>query len=100
MNKITLTRFEHNGIECRKDVTKLFMVVKEFKGTYCLMIAKQHNSECINELHAWGYENYRNGLKTLNEVKEEIEHYLKYGAWFDSFQRGLAYNTYQEIMEH
>ena len=95
MKKIKLTKTTHNGLTCWKDETKLFMICKE-ENYYKLYRAKEQNDHFINELKAWGYEQINSNwkFKTLKNVKIEIEDIIKFGHWFDAFQKDLKYKVY------
>ena len=78
MKKITFTKTEHNGVECWKDETGLFMVKKRLnhygeKPKFDLFIAKRDCSQLTNECHSWGYEElYKKARRNIHAPKRNI----------------------------
>lgn len=97
--EIKLIKTNHNGIECYKDETKLYMVTKDLNGKWHLLKAKKYNKSFINELQAWGYEEINTNwtFKTLKDVKMQIEDDILYGIWWDEYQQKLKYNFYEKV---
>lgn len=93
MKELKLRKTTHNGLECYKDENKLYMVRKdEENGRWILCRANEFNDDITNECKAWGYQRmFREDctLKTLKECLFEMEYDLKYGVWFDDYQKSL-----------
>lgn len=105
MKKITFKKTEHNGLECWKDKTGLFMITKRLgkygeKPQWDLFIAKSDCSQLTNECHSWGYEELYKGFESKEDAIYEAE--VIVSSIFDSFglfndyQYELIYNTYFE----
>ena len=106
MKKITFKKTEHNGLECWKDSTGLFMIVKNLgyygeKPHFDLFIAKSDCSQLTNECHSWSFEKlYNKGFDTKKDAIYEAELIVNfisdsYGL-FNDYQYKLIYNTYFE----
>lgn len=92
MKELKLRKTTHNGIECYKDENKLYLVSKTKNGRWVLRRANEFNDDTVNEFKTWGYHRmFREDctLKTLKECLFEIENDLKYGVWFDDYQKSL-----------
>lgn len=107
MEKITFTKTEHNGVECWKDVTGLFMVKKRLghygeKQQYDLFIAKRDCSQLTNECHSWGYKELYKNFESKEDAIYEAEVIVNYIfnsislELFNDYQYKLIYDTYFE----
>lgn len=107
MKKIIFTKTEHNGVECWKDETGLFMVKKDLiitekKPKFDLFIAKRDCSQLTNECHSWGYEELYKGFESKEDTIYEVKIIINYIfnsislELFNDYQYKLIYDTYFE----
>ena len=107
MKKITFTKTEHNGVECWKDETGLFMVKKRLnhygeKPKFDLFIAKRDCSQLTNECHSRGYEELYKGFESKEDAIYEVKIIINYIfnsislELFNNYQYKLIYDTYFE----
>ena len=92
MKELKLRKTTHNGLKCYKDENKLYLVNKTKGGRWILRRANEFNDDITNEYKTWGYHRmFREDctFKTLKECLFEIEDDLKYGVWFDDYQKSL-----------
>lgn len=107
MKTIIFTKTEHNGVECWKDETGLFMVKKRLgkygeKPQWDLFIAKRDCSQLTNECHSWGYEELYKDFEANEDAIYEVKIIINYIfnsislELFNDYQYKLIYDTYFE----